>query len=283
MTAAPGMQIRCGGCGRTLTLADIGGMPPTCPHCDGRPVPERIGEFVLDRPIAAGGMAEVYLAHHQDLGTRVAIKIMPPPSGEDATAMRERFAREARLQAAIDHPGVVARARLRRARGPAVSRARVRSGFRVCARCWRRGRCRWVRPCDWLSVSRTCWPRPMPTAFSTVTSSRRTCCGPRTAACAFSTSASRAPATAAPRRRSRARARSLARRSTWRPSRSSTPATRSTNAPTCTRSASCSTNCSRARTRSPVPTCSPSSSSSSRSCRARCPRFDLTCQSRWIA
>ncbi len=107
MTAAPGMQIRCGGCGRTLTLADIGGMPPTCPHCDGRPVPERIGEFVLDRPIAAGGMAEVYLAHHQDLGTRVAIKIMPPPSGEDATAMRERFAREARLQAAIDHPGVV--------------------------------------------------------------------------------------------------------------------------------------------------------------------------------
>ncbi|MCA8954259.1 MAG: serine/threonine protein kinase [Planctomycetes bacterium] len=68
---------------------------------------ERVGDFVLDRPLASGGMGEVWLAHHVELGTRVAVKRMPVPVGEDAAAMRERFAREARLQAAVDHPGVV--------------------------------------------------------------------------------------------------------------------------------------------------------------------------------
>ncbi len=52
-------------------------------------------------------MGEVYLAHHAELGTKVAIKLMPPPQAEDVSALRERFAREARLQAAVDHPGVV--------------------------------------------------------------------------------------------------------------------------------------------------------------------------------
>ncbi|MCR9246662.1 MAG: serine/threonine protein kinase [bacterium] len=101
------MQIRCAACGKVLTLGSVERLPGSCAHCGARPVPERLGDFVLDRPLAAGGMGEVYLAHHSELGTRVAIKLMSPPLGEDAAAMRERFAREARLQAAVDHPGVV--------------------------------------------------------------------------------------------------------------------------------------------------------------------------------
>ncbi|MFO1078590.1 MAG: serine/threonine-protein kinase [Planctomycetota bacterium] len=101
------MQVRCAGCGRIVTLVATGVLPDACPHCAQRPVPERIGSYCLERLIAAGGMGEVYFARHEDLGTPVALKLLPPPVAEDVAALRERFAREARLQSSIDHPGVV--------------------------------------------------------------------------------------------------------------------------------------------------------------------------------
>lgn len=101
------MNIRCAACGRVVTLVATGVLPAACPHCASRPVPERLGRFVIERLIAAGGMGEVYLARHDEIGTQVAIKLLPPPVGEDTAAMRDRFAREARLQSVVDHPGVV--------------------------------------------------------------------------------------------------------------------------------------------------------------------------------
>ncbi|MCA8975052.1 MAG: protein kinase [Planctomycetes bacterium] len=101
------MQIRCAACGRVVTLVRTGVLPDRCPHCSSRPVPERLGRFVIERLIAAGGMGEVYLARHGELGTPVAIKLLPPPVAEDVAVLRERFAREARLQSVVEHPGVV--------------------------------------------------------------------------------------------------------------------------------------------------------------------------------
>ncbi len=101
------MQIRCASCGRAVTVAATGVLPGQCPHCQGAPVPARIGPFGITRLIAAGGMGEVYEAVHGELGSRIAIKLLPPVPGQDQAVLRQRFLREARLTAAVQHPGVV--------------------------------------------------------------------------------------------------------------------------------------------------------------------------------
>ncbi len=60
-----------------------------------------------------GAMGEVYLAEDQDLGRRVAIKVIKPEllsslSAADAQAAIQRFVQEARAAAALSHPGVPA-------------------------------------------------------------------------------------------------------------------------------------------------------------------------------
>ncbi|MCC7062009.1 MAG: protein kinase [Planctomycetes bacterium] len=101
------MQIRCATCTRTIAIAPTGELPPLCPHCTGACLPAQLGPFVPVRLIATGGMGEVYLARHRELGTEVAIKLLPAMPLEAASAVRERFAREARLTAKVQHPGVV--------------------------------------------------------------------------------------------------------------------------------------------------------------------------------
>ena len=62
-------------------------------------------EFELDRRLAAGGMGIVYRAREVALDRPVAVKVLRP---ELATAVaRERFLREARLLARLQHPNVV--------------------------------------------------------------------------------------------------------------------------------------------------------------------------------
>lgn len=101
------MQIRCSTCTKTIAIAPTGALPPNCPHCTEAAVPERLGAYVLDRLLATGGMGEVYLAHHDELGTEVAIKLLPALPLDAIDSVRERFAREARLTARIEHRGVV--------------------------------------------------------------------------------------------------------------------------------------------------------------------------------
>jgi predicted Zn-dependent protease/predicted Ser/Thr protein kinase len=64
---------------------------------------QRISHYVIDRLLGKGGMGEVYLAHDTILDRDVAIKFLPDAIQHDSGA-RERFLREAKSAAALDHP-----------------------------------------------------------------------------------------------------------------------------------------------------------------------------------
>ncbi|WP_157369824.1 serine/threonine-protein kinase [Zavarzinella formosa] len=69
-------------------------------------VPPFLGPYRILRPLGRGGMSRVFLAEHQHLRRQVAIKILPKSMAADPV-MRERFKREARVVAALDHPNIV--------------------------------------------------------------------------------------------------------------------------------------------------------------------------------
>src|SRR6202171_919873 len=60
---------------------------------------DRLGPYEVLAPIGAGGMGEVYRAHDPLLGRDVAIKV-------SAERFSERFEREARAVAALNHPNI---------------------------------------------------------------------------------------------------------------------------------------------------------------------------------
>jgi len=66
----------------------------------------RLGRFRLERALGQGGFGVVYLAIDERLGRRVALKT-PRPDRLQNAALWKRFAREARLAAALDHPAIV--------------------------------------------------------------------------------------------------------------------------------------------------------------------------------
>ncbi|MEO0650165.1 MAG: serine/threonine-protein kinase, partial [Planctomycetota bacterium] len=66
----------------------------------------RFGEFVLEDELGRGGMGVVYRARQLNLGRQVALKILPIASQGRMGAI-ERFRREARAAALLDHPNVV--------------------------------------------------------------------------------------------------------------------------------------------------------------------------------
>jgi serine/threonine protein kinase len=64
------------------------------------------GKYRLDRAIAEGGMGSVWMADHEGLGSRIAVKFIAPLLADDATA-RVRFEREAKMAAKLQSPHVV--------------------------------------------------------------------------------------------------------------------------------------------------------------------------------
>jgi beta-lactam-binding protein with PASTA domain/predicted Ser/Thr protein kinase len=64
------------------------------------------GRYLIVRKLGSGGMANVYLASDQELGRRVAIKILDERHARDAQFI-ERFRREAQHAAGLSHPNIV--------------------------------------------------------------------------------------------------------------------------------------------------------------------------------
>lgn len=82
----------------------------------GRPGVEELSgalpDYDVQVVIGRGGMGTVYRARHRKLDRMVAIKVLLPPaaagaSAAEAAAFTERFEREARVLARLDHPNIV--------------------------------------------------------------------------------------------------------------------------------------------------------------------------------
>ncbi|HET9327463.1 MAG TPA: serine/threonine protein kinase, partial [Candidatus Eisenbacteria bacterium] len=69
------------------------------------PVGMKLGPYEIVGLLGAGGMGEVYRARDPRLGRDVAIKVLPSALTGDPERLA-RFDREARLLAAMSHPGI---------------------------------------------------------------------------------------------------------------------------------------------------------------------------------
>jgi serine/threonine-protein kinase len=118
-------QNKCPQCGTPLPSGALAGLCPACLLKMGAAadsvtdlkqkafVPPTVAELSLKFPqleilelIGKGGMGAVYKARQKQLERIVALKILPPGIGDDP-AFAERFAREAKALAKLNHPGIV--------------------------------------------------------------------------------------------------------------------------------------------------------------------------------
>ncbi|MBC7816240.1 MAG: protein kinase [Planctomycetaceae bacterium] len=88
----------------------LGGRGPDRPQSaaettggDSKTVPEQFGRYRIERELGRGGMGVVYLAHDGQLDRRVALKIPFFRDDDDDAGAVERFYREARAMATVQH------------------------------------------------------------------------------------------------------------------------------------------------------------------------------------
>src|SRR2546423_2605553 len=66
----------------------------------------RLGGYRLAGQLGRGGMGLVYLAEHERLGRKAALKLLVRDLADDEE-FRARFVRESQLIAAIEHPNII--------------------------------------------------------------------------------------------------------------------------------------------------------------------------------
>src|ERR1700684_411952 len=65
-----------------------------------------VAGYRVESRIGVGGLAMVFRARDESLGRTVALKVLAPALADDA-AFRERFIRESRAAAVVDHPHII--------------------------------------------------------------------------------------------------------------------------------------------------------------------------------
>ena len=84
----------------SLSATSIGSADPA------RPQPAMVGRFLIEELIGRGGMSDVYRAFDPELKRYVALKVLAPALGRNPE-FTERFIRESRSAAQLNHPHVV--------------------------------------------------------------------------------------------------------------------------------------------------------------------------------
>jgi serine/threonine protein kinase len=87
------------------------GVPPVTMESGGDELMEKVkqhlgADYSIDKELGRGGMAVVYKGVERALERAVALKVVPPESANAGQAA-ERFRREARLAASLDHPNII--------------------------------------------------------------------------------------------------------------------------------------------------------------------------------
>ena len=65
-----------------------------------------LGNYIVLEKLGQGGMGQVFLARHKNMGRHVCLKVLRS-TGRKSPAIVERFQREARTVAALNHPNIV--------------------------------------------------------------------------------------------------------------------------------------------------------------------------------
>ncbi|MDP3909189.1 MAG: protein kinase [Gemmatimonadales bacterium] len=107
--AVPETSRFCGNCGRQLTDPQAATLVDETAALES--LLDRLrrvmaGEYRVERELARGGMGVVFQATEEHAGRTVALKILSPELGITARAA-ERFKREARMVAELEHPNIV--------------------------------------------------------------------------------------------------------------------------------------------------------------------------------
>src|SRR5258706_15515415 len=124
--ANPNMEKKCPQCGASLPTGALEGLCPACllkqgaatdtaAQAEAAPFqPPSVEEVARLFPqleilgfIGKGGMGAVYKARQRALDRMVALKILPPQAAS-GPGFAERFGREARALAKLNHPNIVA-------------------------------------------------------------------------------------------------------------------------------------------------------------------------------
>jgi len=94
-------------------LEQLRQLEPVDPETDGRPKPpeseshtRRLGRFEIVREVGRGSYGIVFLATDPLLGRQIALKV-PRPETVLSPELNERFVREAKVAAGLDHAGIV--------------------------------------------------------------------------------------------------------------------------------------------------------------------------------